>query len=293
MYGLIVLAILFVLGKMSHRDRLSAAKRLLSELYDDVPEVCDSCCQTESDGYALVNGQYKLISMADFAHASGTNLVSQIQSLLQFAKGASTSPVAAASTSPVTATPPPAPSRREITTDEIMMMLPEENEDWHADSPERPVVEDVNEPYESDVTGTLVPSPSLSQRGGQSKRMTLMKKLAELEGVKTRNTRELLQMYKGITIPQLYELITNAQTRGPVFTTDSGIAALADEEYRELSQDKKHQYIARLIEIFNKMEDKNRPDMKSFARSYSIPYSTFVEHYKGRKPNAYINYSQE
>jgi len=266
---------------MSHRDRISAAKRLLSELYDDVPEVCDSCCQTESDGYALVNGRYKLISMADFARASGTNLVSQIESLLQFAKGASTSPVSA--------TPPPAPSRREITTDEIMMMLPEENEDWNADSPKRPDVEDVYEPYESDVTGTLVPSPSSSERGGQSKRMSLMKKLAELEGVKTRSTRELLQMYKGITIPQLYELITNAQTRGPVFTTDSGIAALADEDYRDLSQDKKHQYIARLIEIFNNLEDKNRPDMKSFARKYAVPYSTFAEHYKGKKCNAYVN----
>ena len=268
---------------MSHRDRISAAKRLLSELYEDVPDVADSCCQTDSDGYALVNGEYKIISMVDFANSAGPHLITQIASLLQFAKGAPGSPTPT--------TPPPAPSRREITTDEIMMMLPEDNEDWHADSPVRPEIEDINEPYESDVTGTLVPSPSSSLRGGQSKRMALMKKLAELEGVKTRSTRELLQMYKGITIPQLYELITNAQTRGPVFATDSGIAALADEEYRDLSQDKKHQYIARLIDIFNKLEDKNRPDMKSFARKYGVPYSTFVEHHKGRKRNAYRNHN--
>ena len=267
---------------MSHRDRISAAKRLLSELYDDVPEVCDSCCQTNSDGYALVNGEYKIISMVDFANSAGPNLITQIASLLQLAKGGSFF-------LPVAATPPPAPTRREITTDEIMMMLPEENEDWHADSPERPEVEDIDEPYESDVTGSLQPSPTSSQRKGISKRFMLMQKLATLEGVKTRNSRELLQMYKGISIPQLYELITNAQTRGPTFTTDSGIAALTDQEYRDLSQDKKHQYIARLIEIYNNMKDNNRPDMKSFTRTYSIPYSTFVEHLKGRKPNAYIN----
>jgi len=268
---------------MSHRDRISAAKRLLSDLYDDVPEVCDSSCQTNSDGYALVRGEYKLISMADFALSSGPQLITQIETLIKMAKGGSPSPVAA--------TPPPAPSRREITTDEIMMMLPEENEDWHAESPARPEIEDVMEPYESDVTGTLVSSPPSSLRGGQSKRMSLMKKLAELEGVKTRSTRELLQMYKGISIPQLYELITNAQTQGPVFTTNSGIAALTDEEYRDLSQDKKHQYIARLIDIFNKLDDKNRPDMKSFARKYGVPYSTFVEHHKGRKRNAYRNHN--
>ena len=265
---------------MSHRERLNAAKRLLSEIYDDVPEVTDSCCQTNSDGYALVKGEYKLISMADFAHSSGSNLVSQIESLLHFAKG-------------VSSTPPPAPTRREITTDEIMMMIPEENDDWqafkqakspvggliiadddedsqselpvaaedNADSqPESPVaaeVEDINEPYQSDITGSVYSTRS-PKRKGTSKRFELMQKLARLEGVKTRNTAELLQIYKGLSVPQLYELITNANSRGVVFATDSGLAALTIEEYRDLSQDKKRQYAAKVIEIFKDQKEENR-----------------------------------
>lgn len=266
---------------MSHRERLSAAKRLLSELYEDVPDVADSCCQTDSDGYALVNGEYKIISMVDFANSAGPHLITQIASLLQLAKGTPDSPKPT--------TPPPAPTRHEISTDEILMVLPEDNEDWHADSPVAPDVEDINAPYESDVTGSLQPSPVSSQQKGMSKRFMLMQKLASLEGVKTRNSKELLQMYKGISVPQLYELITNAQTRGPAFKTNSGIAALSSDDYRDLSQDKKHQYLARLIEIYNNLETDDRPDMKGYARTYGIPYSTFIEHFKGRKPNAYLN----
>ena len=281
---------------MSHRERLNAAKRLLSEIYDDVPEVTDSCCQTNSDGYALVKGEYKLISMADFAHSSGSNLVSQIESLLHFAKG-------------VSSTPPPAPTRREITTDEIMMMIPEENDDWQAfqqakspvgglliaddnedsqsESPVAAEVEDINEPYQSDVTGSVYSTRS-PKRKGMSKRFALMQKLARLEGVKTRNTVELSQIYKGLSVPQLYELITNAQSRGVVFATDSGLAALTIEEYRDLSQDKKRQYAAKVIEIYEDQKEENRMDMKSFARQYAIPYSTFVEYYKGTKANPYL-----
>jgi len=292
---------------MTHRERLNAAKRLLSEIYDDVPEVTDSCCQTNSDGYALVKGEYKLISMADFAHSSGSNLVSQIESLLHFAKG-------------VSSTPPPAPTRREITTDEIMMMIPEENDDWQAfkqakspvgglliaddnsqselpvaaedecsqsESPVAAEVEDINEPYQSDITGSVYSTRS-PKRKGMSKRFALMQKLARLEGVKTRNTAELSQIYKGLSIPQLYELITNAHSRGVVFATDSGLAALTIEEYRDLSQDKKRQYAAKVIEIFEDQKEENRMDMKSFARQYGIPYSTFVEYYKGTKANPYL-----
>lgn len=100
------------------------------------------------------------------------------------------------------------------------------------------------------------------------------------------STRELLEMYKGITIPQIYELLTTAKTRGPLI--DNGMRPLDADEYRDLSADKKRQYTARVIEIVNNTKDGDRLDLKQYARDYGIPYSTFIEHYRGKKPNPYI-----